>query len=130
VYESSLLRSVIALKALSSSILQYAIPLVFASMKRKIWAIQNLGQWHCLLCLTLNGYIYIFSNRTQVPVRKIFYRSSQNNVPNWIDRFQTFAFAGLLLLIGSKLISLNCKNSPPSADQTVCNLTLLFAKNR
>jgi hypothetical protein len=67
---------------------------------------------------------------SQASVRKIFYNSSQNNVPNWIDRFQKFAFAGLHRLIGSKLISLNCKNSPPSADQTVCNLTFRFSKNR
>jgi len=39
------------------------------------------------------------------------YSYFQNNVPNGIDRSQIFAFAGLHLLIGSKLTSLNCKNS-------------------
>jgi hypothetical protein len=34
------------------------------------------------------------------------YSYSQDNVPNWIDRVEAFAIAGLHLLIGSKLTSI------------------------
>jgi hypothetical protein len=54
---------------------------------------------------------------------------SQNNVPNGLDRFQTSAFAGLHLLIGSKLRFTKLQKLGLSP-QTVCNLTFCFAKNR
>ena len=72
----------IALEVLPLPVLQYAIPIVFASMKRLYLGYTESWQRYCLLCLTLNRYIPIFSNRSQVSVRKIFYSSSQNNVQN------------------------------------------------